>query len=186
MKRWFIGCVIAAIFTGCRTLEDKEAAYYQVGRGSTLILNQELLIPANSARVSIQNGEIRPYGRVNEFNPYCDFEVVQVKPTAQPVKPDEFTIHEIEYRTYDVGLSSGAIASVGLSIGLGGGDGPRQTFYATVLHLRSEKQPNVLKLTCENDQRAFPGIIYARHLTVNEIQETLGAILTLHLQTRGL
>ncbi len=185
MKRYIVCCIFASVFTGCQTLEDKDAAYYQIREGSTLVLNQELQIPADAARISIQHGEVRPQGLVNEFYPYCEFEVRQVQPTAQPVKPDDFVIHQVGHRVYNVGLSSGTTASLGLSIGLGGSDGPRQTFYATVLHLRSEKQPNVLKLTCESDQRSFPGIIYARHLTVSEIQGALGAVLTLGLERKS-
>lgn len=172
--------VIAGILTACHTLEDKGAAYYQIPHGSRLILHQELQIPANAARISIQNGEVRRHGLVNEFYPYCEFEVRQVKSTAQVVRPDKFSIQKVGRRIYSVGLSPNT-AALGLSIALGTGDGPRQTFYATVLYLRSDKQPNVLKLTCESDQRAFPGILYARHLTVGEIQEALGAVLTLRI-----
>lgn len=185
MNRWGVWCALAAAVTGCQTLEDKDAAYYQIREGSTLVLNQELHIPADAARISIQNGEVKTHGLVNEFSPYCELEVGQVKPTAQLVKPDEFVIHKVGYRTYNVGLSPGTTAGLGLSLSLSGGDGPRQTFYATVLYLRSEKQPNVLKLTCESDQRAFPGIVYARHLTVSEIQEALGAVLTLHIERKS-
>ena len=185
MNRWGVWCVLAAVFTGCQTLEDKGAAYYQIREGSTLVLNQELQIPADAARVSIQNGEVRPYGLVNEFSPYCEFEVVQVKPTAQSVTPDEFVIHRVVHRTFSVSLSPGTTASLGLTIGLSGGDGPRQTFYATVLYLHSDRQPDVLKLTCESDRRVFPGIAYARHLTVSEIQEALGAILTLRINRQS-
>nr|MBS0020038.1 hypothetical protein [Gammaproteobacteria bacterium] len=183
MKRWIVCCILASVVAGCQTLEDKEAAYYQIREGSALILNQELQIPADAARISIQHGKVRPQGLVNEFYPYCELEVRQVQATAQSVKPDEFVIHQVGRRVYDVGLSSPTVASLGLSIGLG--DGPRQTFYATVLHLHSEKQPDVLKLTCESDQRSFPGIIYARHLTVREIQEALGAVLTLRPERKS-
>lgn len=185
MKLWGAGCVLAAVLTGCQTLEDSNAAYHQISEGSTLVLNQQLLIPAGSARISIQHGEVRPHGLVNEFYPYCEFEVRQVKPTAQAVEPDEFLIHRVKRRTYDVGLSPGTVASLGLSIGFSGADGPRQTFYATVLYLHSEAQRNVLKLTCESNQRTFPGVIYARHLTVRDIKQALEPMLTLRMERKS-
>lgn len=183
VHRWIMPCLLAGVTPACQTLQDPGAAYYQIRAGSALILNQELEIPANAARVRIQSGEVRPFGLVNQFYPYCEFEVRQVKQTTQSVQPDEFVIHRVGHQVYQIGASHPTVANFGLNISLTGGDGPRQIFYATLLHLRSQKQPDVLKLTCEKDQRGFPGVIYARHLTVAEIIETLGAILTLRIAT---
>ncbi len=175
--------MLAAILAACRTLEDKDAAYYQIPEGSRLVLHQQLQIPANAARIAIQSGQVRRYRLVNEFYPYCELEVKQVKSTPQSLKPDEFLIQQVRRRVYSVGLSPDATAATGLTsaLSINNGDGPRQTFYATIFYLHSDRQPKVLKLTCESDQRAFPGIIYARHLTISEIQTALGAVLTLHV-----
>lgn len=179
-RRMMTAVLLATVSVGCQTLQDVESAYYQIPVGSRLVLHKEIPIPPEAARIKIQGGEVRHYGLVDEYEPFCELEVEEVRSVAQRVHPDEFVITKVDHRTYDVGLSRDRVASLGMRIGFGG-DGPLQTFYATILQLRSEAQPNVLKLTCQNDQRAFPGILYARHLTVAEIREALGTLFSLQL-----
>lgn len=53
-------------------------------------------------------------------------------------------------------------------------------FYKTIFTLRSERQPGVLRLTCQSGQHAA-GIGIPRHPAVSEIREALGDLFTLEL-----
>ncbi len=57
---------------------------------------------------------------------------------------------------------------------------PSQMFYKTIFTLRSERQPGVLRLTCQSGQHAA-GIGIPRHPAVSEIREALGDLFTLEL-----
>lgn len=175
--------LVTVLLASCQPsrVHESDASDYRIPRGSKLILHDPIEIPPHYAHVDIQAGRVVPVGRVQELYPFCELEVTEVKPVAQHVAPDTFIVHKVGHRIYDVRVPRIRIAGIGLDAALFGGDGPLQTFYVTALHLRSSSQPNVLKLSCQSNQRAFPGILYARHLSIVEIRGTLGSLFTLLL-----
>jgi hypothetical protein len=67
--------------------------------------------------------------------------------------------------------------SLGLSISDGAPSGPSIQSFSTRMELRSEKQPEISRLTCA--QWGYPGI--DRHVTISEIRRTLAGVFTLRL-----
>jgi hypothetical protein len=64
---------------------------------------------------------------------------------------------------------------------LGGKSDVSSKSYAWVIHLRSSRQPDVLRMTC--GRWDYPGA--ASRLTIREIRDTLGELFTLRLSTGG-
>ena len=50
----------------------------------------------------------------------------------------------------------------------------------TYLFLQSEKQPDIFRLSCMRQDESF----YARHVTVEEMQDTLGELMTLSVRDK--
>lgn len=180
--------LVTVLLASCQPsrVHESYASDYRIPRGSKLILHEPIAIPPHYAHVDIQAGRVVPVGRVQELYPFCELEVTEVKPVAQHLTPDTFIVHKIGHRIYDVRVPWIRLAGIGLDAALFGGDGPLQTFYVTDLHLRSNNQPNILKLSCQSNQRAFPGILYARHLSIVEIRGALGGLFTLLLPGQAL
>ncbi len=162
-------------------------AYQQVQSGSVLTLNSSLTIPPGWASVKLQGGQV--VKRPREMVPYCILLTSIVRDTSQTVEPDSFEIRRVR-RSISPSSDFGALQPLrvaALDMGIGaitaawqGGDGsPTQIFYKTAFDLRSPRQPNVMSLTCQWDQMTASGAAFARHLTVQEVRQTLGDLFTL-------
>ena len=104
--------------------------------------------------------------------------------TSRTVTPDEILItRTVQQETHGAYTSiAGPVRVAALSLRLaqlGGGEGgapPLQSF-STRMDLRSEKQPEIFRLTCA--QWGFPG--QDRHVTIAEIRRTLDGVFALQL-----
>jgi hypothetical protein len=178
MKKALLLCC-ALLLWGCDTPHNygPESPYYRYPDGSRLVLNRTLEIPADWATARLQSGRVVAFGSVQEQAPHCIFEINTVRPEPQRVEPDTFAIAKVERYTSTLAARSGYFVRAGYS---GDGGRPTQMFYKTIFTLRSERQPGVLRLTCQSDQFAA-GIAIPRYLTVLEIRQALGGIFTLEL-----
>jgi hypothetical protein len=182
--------VLATGLSACATPAGPPSylAYQRVHAGARLILNQPVQIPAGTAHVTVQGGSV---GRgAEEMSPYCLFEVSTLSEATRTVEPDAFTITRVDRSispSSDWGQGAPfAVASLGIGIGIGTGgwwpgSSPTQLFYKTRFWLRSTRQPDVRQLTCQWDQMTASGAAFARHLTVEEVRQALGATFTLEL-----
>lgn len=163
-----------ALLAGCANTPDSAPLASQ-GR---LVLNQALAIPPNAATVRLQYGRVVAYNAVQEFDPFCVFELDTVADKEQAVRPGRFDITR-------VGRSIETIAGLPplpylrpVRVSMGDDHGrPSHLYYKTTFRLRDEAQP-VRALTCMSNQMA-PGIPIMRHLTLAEIRQALGGIMTL-------
>lgn len=153
-----------------------ETPYYRFPEGGRLVLNRPLEIPANWATVRLQFGRVVAFGSVQEQEPHCIFEVNTVSPQTQHVEADSFAIVRVERSVSELAAASGLFMKAAFT----DSHRPSQMFYKTVFTLRSERQPDVLRMTCQSDQYAA-GIGIPRHLTVAEIRQALGDLATLQL-----
>jgi hypothetical protein len=166
--------------TGCESLieTDVNSSFYKVPSGSTLILHRDVAIPANRLKIYVQDGSLG-YG-VNQYYPFCKFELRQAKKQSQFIAPDQFIVTRTRRIVdYFVGLDferQPFFASIDLQNSANGKPSPK--VYGTQMELRSTMQPQVFRLTCGHLQD--PNLT-ARHLSINQIRETLGAIFTLQL-----
>jgi hypothetical protein len=152
-----------------------------VPTGSRLVLNRAITVPANDAGVYIQNGEMaRSFWRVKQHYPYCALDLRRRRDTPQTVQPDEFTIvrvrQEIVYSMRADGMRLVRSPSIHVA-DTDQGDGASYEIYATIMTLRSERQPDVQRLTCAQWQ--YPPL--QQHMTINEMRKTPGEPFTLRL-----
>jgi hypothetical protein len=105
-------------------------------------------IPAGEAHVKLQNGQLS--GGVDEYTVNCSFEIENLGPHT--VAPDTFQIT-------DASDSQEWVSQ------------PDIMRYYKTLRLSSERQPEVLKLVCQD----WAGPLQGRSITVGEIQKAVGA-----------
>lgn len=169
--------------TACQSTAElpKTSPYFKIPVGSYLVLNQALEIAPTSATVRLQFGQIISRFDTQDFEPTCVLESNNVDATAQRIEPDRFKI--IRVRQGDNALSAQAQPPTGLiSVSTRFVSGGGRQYFKTELFLRSEKQPQVLAMTCQHAREAGSTLFELRPLTVAEIQQALGAYFTLQLR----
>ena len=136
-----------------------------------LVLNQDLAVESGRARVFLQEGEITSTNDLQTYEPSCDFEVIEVsKPgSEQLIHSDTFKVTRVHHAT-NVFLQKFELnqdyAMDGLEY--------LNTTYLTEFTLRSELQPDVLRLNC----KIWSIDPFQRYLSPAQISQTLGSIAT--------
>ena len=152
MRRY--GFVLFALFlAGCQTTAttNVNSVWFKIRPGSTLVLNQPVDIPAGEAHIDLQNGQLS--SGVDEYTVNCSFRIENLGPHT--VRPDSFQIT-------DASDSQEWISQPDI-----------MRFYKD-LRLESKRQPEVLKLVCQD----WDGPLQGRPVTVGEIQKAVGAYFT--------
>ena len=171
---------ISLVFlTACQSWHNASeiSPFYPIPVGSRLILKQPLSIPADQVSVYIQRGKIVPYNGRDTYYANCKFELYTLKPAAQTVDPDEFTVSKVaQYIRLNQQYEPGQRYAQ-----LGGKGDISSKLYAWMIYLQSSRQPDVLRMTC--GRWDYPGA--ARQLTIQEIRDTLGNLFTLQLSAGG-
>jgi len=95
-----------------------------VSAGTELELVEPLPVPAGLARVYLQAGEVRRYGDIDQYQPFCYFLMDAPAPLARTIQPARFTVRSVVLREQDVRLQrpvrvAGWGGAVGISDGLG-------------------------------------------------------------------
>lgn len=180
----------AALLAACQTAYyqgNQASPFFAVPPGSRLTLNQELTIPAHAVSIHIQNGRILRGAEVQQYYPFCKFELYTMSETARTVLPHEITVTRTVREETTHGASAGfgplGFAQLGFGLGanLGEQSGPSLHAFSTRMDLRSEKQPDIFRLTCT--QWDFPGP--GRHVAFSEIRRTLDPLFALRLPWDG-
>lgn len=188
MRRLTLSLVLGLVLAACQTTRyegDESSPHYAPPVGSRVVLNREVTIPPDQVSVMLQNGQIVRSGEINTYYPHCKFEVRRRLDTAQTVAPDEFLVTRVErnlLHSVDAGTALHARVSVGIGIGIGvgggvNGNGPSVQTYATRMDLRSDRQPDVFRLTCGQWGYPYDG----EHVSANGMRKALGDVLTLRL-----
>lgn len=174
----------AALFaTGCQTVSyqgNENSPYYVVPAGSRLVLERELTIPGYRAAIYLQGGQVRSYWDVNPYYPYCKFEVRSPRDSAQKIQPDDFAVTRAFQETPPIVRNEprrfdGAARLVRVSAE--DSEGVSATVFATTMRLRSDRQPDVSRMTCA--QWGYPPL--DGHLSIAQIRKTLAGVFTLKL-----
>lgn len=159
--------------------------YFEIPVGSRLVLNQPIEIAPTSATLRFQFGKIVSRFDSQDFEPACIFESNIVGEKAQRIEPDTFDIIRVRRGNSSVASYSAPSGLVLVSARFIGDGGSRQ-FYKTEFFLRSQKQPQILVMTCQHAREAGATAAESRPLTVAEIQQALGDYFTLNVRGVGL
>lgn len=163
--------VLIVLLSSCshHPVSDINSPLYSVPAGSTLSLNRDILIAPNRARVYIQNDTVHDsVNDINEYYPYCEFEILTLSEQPQRVHADTFIIS----RVVDETLTSNKpllYASLRLT-----DTAPLLIAYNTVYYLKSDQQPDVYRLMC----LYWTDLGVDDFLSFTEIRQTLGTLIT--------
>ena len=149
------------VLTACQSAVEKQevAKGEELGRGAKLILQQEIVIPAGAGWVAFQDGKMRVKPRkIKQYYPFCLLELRARNETELVLKPDEFVVTRV------VNSHEGAT-------------GYDVRNYYTRMWLRSERQPQVEKMTCQQ-WNVFPDDNY---VTVAQVRAALAGSFVLEL-----
>ena len=152
-----------------------DSPWFVIPVNSVITLRQPLTIPPEQAGVYMQYGEVKPENDVDMYYANCRLEVRDVKSVRQTVEPDKFTVYRVQlFEDYSARPLRFAAAAGFFLLG----DGPTPQDYATIMYLRSDRQPFVRQLVCKHleDPALFP-----EHLTVKQMQAALGDIMTIEI-----
>ncbi len=200
MKRITVFAVSMLLLAGCQTTDytgNEDSYRYRIPPGSTLILNQPLVIPADRSTIYLFRGKVVTYNDVDIYYPHCQFRMRKISKQERSVSLDTFLITRINdwedyhaqgpLRFSDVRISVGVGVGVGvgtsghIAVGIGiGGGGPSLIKYATIISLQSDSQPEVKDIICSH--WGDSGDIEA--VTIRETRGALGDIFTLNLKTQ--
>jgi hypothetical protein len=167
-----LAILTALLLAGCASSPNMTAAT----DSARLLLLNALTIPPESATLRLQYGHPVARNAVQEYDPFCVFEINTVSDSPQIVHPDTFQITRIGYRVDTIADAAAALPwPVTLRVAFADDDRPSHIYYKTLFWLRSEAQPGVRLLTCMHNQN-LPGVYpFMRHLTLAEIRAALGA-----------
>jgi hypothetical protein len=178
--------LIVMALTACApaTIRDERSPYSRIPVGSTVILNQPLEIPRYHARVFIQDGRVVSKSGLNQYYPHCNFEVRTVSDGAARIESDRFLVTGIRLDEVQVVRRPGPLLMASLVLVDGGedGGGPPPTSRLVHYRLHSERQPDVMRLTCHGGMAEQWEVAYP---SLAEIREVLGGIVTLEMQAGG-
>lgn len=166
------------VLSACQNLipADETLPYYKTPVGSTLVLNHDLIIPANRLSVYIQNGHVTA-GGANQYYPHCKLELRQKHSSSQRVTADEFTIYRsTQHRTRFTYLQPQLIPA-STQLFFNSGDRSSPVSWASFLYLRSERQPGVMLMTCT----VWADLSEGRYLSIQDIRQTLGDVFSIRI-----
>ena len=175
--RWIL---IFLVMTGCshtaRQSDDLANPYQSPPVGSTIVLKEPLTIPPSRTRLFLQQGSAMLLGDFDRYKPNCNFEVRSLTDLRQTISPDAFIVTKVQRMMTEVVRVHGA-KPLPMPAGLDDQGTPMIT-RGVHLWLGSEKQPDVMRLTCRG---AFDDMWAAQPPSIQEIRQALGDLAELVL-----
>ena len=175
-----ISSILMAL-SGCGMNDTKGEAsfYFSVPVGSTMTLNQAVTISGDQVASYVQNGELMSYDVVDKYKPNCKFEIYTMSEQSRTVEPDTFEIIKVvdEVESSSIKMRT-QLAMRGNAYAFGMLDRSYVFNYATMMYLRSEKQKDVYRMTCQH----WEDVKDDRYLTVTQMREAMGEIFTLDIK----
>ncbi|OOG24213.1 hypothetical protein B1C78_09235 [Thioalkalivibrio denitrificans] len=169
--------LIVLALTACApvTVKDEQSPYSRIATGSTITLQQPIDIPRHAARVFIQDGRVVSKTRMNIYYPHCNFEVRTLSDGTARIEPDAFLVtgFRLGYVTVVRRAAPLQVASTFLMLADEDDGGPPPISRFVHYQLGSERQPDVMRLTCHG---GFADEWEARYPSVAEIRQVLDGI----------
>lgn len=156
--------------------KDEASVFYSVPAGSSIVLNQDLTISGDQVATYVQNGELMSYDAVNKYNPNCKFEIYTMSEEQRMVEVDTFEVTKVVDEIESSSLQKNTqLAMLGDAYAIGMLDRSYVFNYATMMYLKSEKQKDVYRMTCQHWEDMHDD----RYLTVAQMRQAMGDIFTL-------
>ena len=182
----FGAALVLVTLTACQSyyLGNEESPHYAVPPGTRLLLKQPITIAPEQVGVWLQDGQAMPYSGVRVYYPHCKFESRRRLSTAQSITPDEFIVTRVS-RTMTQAVRApsegpGVYASLALHADMSS-DGPSVQAFITQMDLGSDRQPDIMRLTCGQWGFLHDGV----HVTINEMRHALGNVFELRLPPKS-
>lgn len=89
----FLTISVLFFLSACQsTLIRSNDSYFESSQQATIEITQALEVPANSARVFLQNGAIIPVAKLDLYSVNCEVEINTVSEARQLIKAEKFNI----------------------------------------------------------------------------------------------
>jgi hypothetical protein len=185
-----LAAALAACQTGYRYQGNEQSPFYAVPVGSRLILNQDLSFGPSQVSLYVQNGKILRLSEVHKYSPFCKFELFHRVDAARTIAPDEINVTKVlQEHSSGTFSQTGQLHYARLSLQQlaqsGNGDqqgGGSPESFTVRMDLRSEKQPEVFRMTCGRWSFYPSTYIYP---SISEIRRTLNPLFTLRTPAEG-
>jgi len=174
MKRMVFLLLLLPALPGCSGLVPD---YSGEDSGYRLILNQQVRVPAERTRVFIQGGRVTGTA-FDSYEVSCNLEVRKLADHERRIEPDTFVVTRVQEffeEVADTGWRPVQLASLELA-GAAFDSSPADIFRGWHFWLHSDRQPDVMRLTCRG---VFAAPWEARTPDYGEIVATLGEVATL-------
>lgn len=179
MRRGFL-LILTLAMAACQPLSSypPNSPYYQPPANGQLILNRAIEIPPDRATLRFQFG--KAVQRVHEYDTHCIFEVTTLSEHPQHIEPDRFVITKVRSGSslYPALRSQPGLMHAGWVYD---DSAPTHYYYRTEMFLRSERQPQVLMLTCQHVWVVGTDWSRQRPPTLAEMRQALGDYFTFSL-----
>jgi hypothetical protein len=143
--------------------------------GSKVVLLLPVDIESGTTRTFLQRGKAMALGDFNRYRVNCAFEVENLSDKTQRIEPDTFVVRKVQRLVTEVVRNTGhrpGFSTVEYDPG-----SPMVT-HGYHLWLSSEKQPDVMRMTCHG---AFDDLSRAEPPSIDDVREALGEIAELVL-----
>jgi hypothetical protein len=174
LSRWLL--VLSVLWlAACSALAPR---YAGEDTGYRLILHQALTVPAEKTRVFLQGGKVLSGYGFDSYAVSCNLEVRKLEDHPRRIEPDTFVVYRIQQFFEEVAMGNWKATRVA-GLGLAGAAvdaGPSDIFRGYHFWLHSDRQPDVMRLTCRG---VFAAPWEAYPPTYQEIVETLGKVASL-------
>lgn len=169
--RALVTCLPALLLAGCASgVQVATAPSTTDVEGVTgAEIHQPVSVRPQRANEYIQNGRVLPYDGITDYYPYCELSLNAIQPDGIDIRPGAFTVTRVHR---DTTMASRPVRVAGGDWGF--------IMSTTTFFLSSDEQPQVRALVCERLDESFR----AKHLTLEEIRNTLGGLVSLQTGDR--
>ena len=176
LRTAFISLLVMLVSCSVNDARDESSVFYAVPVGSVLRLNQDVTISGDQVATYVQNGELMSYDAVDKYYPNCKFEIYTLSERPRTVNQDVFKIVKVQDEIESSSIQENTqLAARGGAYMFGMLDRSYVFNYATMMYLKSEKQKDVYRMTCQH----WEDVKDDRYLTIAQMREAMGEVFTL-------
>lgn len=175
MIRTLLIGIFAFTLIGCEHLTEQT----DIASGQVFVLTQPIEIKADTTRRFIQNGQLTSQFAFDRRLQHCRLEVRTLAEQSRIIEADEFEITRIRFDSEAIAMRQQFLAAgAGFNLQLAQDDdgGPAEMMDLIMLYLKSERQPDVMRLVCAGALSDGNTMDYPRNLRpkLDQIHQILG------------